>query len=522
VVTAAEGSALKSARVALVEANEHRHPQVYATVTDGDGHFEIKQVEAGRYNFFATHIGYLEQPYLAKDPEDRGVTLSLTSGQTLDNAVFRLIRSGVITGRVVDDTGEPMMGVSVSILHRPSEEEREQQGPRTKKLELTMVSGGQTDDRGEYRIFVLKPGVYYVKAAETGEPAFGNLMITNQSEWRVIEEVGNQFAPVYYPGVLELDQAQVITLGPGEETPADFSMRKIKTVEVAGHVVAPDGGAANRVYVQLSHAGIEDWGGELSTSVDASGTFSIKGVAPGSYFLSAGMRDKDKFYTTRQKIEVGEAKIDSLVLMPGSGATIRSRLRTASGTALPSTRNMVHLSSITDESGSGYTSTDVNKDGTFELGGVTDGSYALMTNQVEEGWFVRSAHLGNEDALENGIQVEGGAVKGSLEIVVSNEGAQIEGTVTDSDKGEPIAGVTVKAQVDPATDYNYSRSRSATTDQNGHYVIKEVPPHKYNVTAKVPKPAAGLPTVKSEAVAVTLNDRDHRVIDFKLKTQQAE
>jgi hypothetical protein len=94
--------------------------------------------------------------------------------------------------------------------------------------------------------------------------------------------------------------------------------------------------------------------------------------------------------------------------------------------------------------------------------------------------------------------------------------------VTDGDKGEPIAGVTVKAQVDPATDYNYMRSRSATTDQNGHYVIKEVPPHKYNVTAKMPKSAAGLPAVKSEAVVVTLSDRDHRVIDFKLKVPQSE
>ena len=412
VVSAAEGSPLKSARVALVEANEHHHPQVYAATTDNDGHFEIKQVETGRYRFFATKVGYLEQPYKAKSADDEGATLSLTSGQTVDDATFRRIRAGVITGRVVDDSGEPMMGVSISVLHKPTDEEREEEGSRRRKVELSSVSAGTTDDRGEYRVFSLKPGEYYVKATETGESYYFGPG-TAMGDRRVLEELGSQFAPIFYPGVMQLEQAQVITLSPGEEATADFAMRKIKTVEVAGHVVSPDGGPANRVFVQLTQAGIDDWGGELSASADTSGAFSIKGVAPGSYFISAGMRDKDNYYTTRVKVEVGESKIDSLVLMLGGGATIHGRLRTSNGAALPSTRNVVQLHSITDESGSGYSRSEVNKDGSFELGGVADGSYALMTFPVGEGWFVRSAHLGNEDALENGIQVEGGAVKGA-------------------------------------------------------------------------------------------------------------
>ena len=61
VVSAAEGTPLRSARVALVEANEHKHPAVYATTTDNDGRFEIKQVAAGRYEFLASKIGYIEQ-----------------------------------------------------------------------------------------------------------------------------------------------------------------------------------------------------------------------------------------------------------------------------------------------------------------------------------------------------------------------------------------------------------------------------------------------------------------------------
>src|SRR5271157_1988241 len=107
VVSAAEGSPLRSARVGLIQANERRHPLVYATTTDNDGRFEIKEIEAGRYEFFASHSGYLEQQYQSKGVgDDEGAVLSLVSGQALDNALFRLVRAGVITGKVVDDAGE--------------------------------------------------------------------------------------------------------------------------------------------------------------------------------------------------------------------------------------------------------------------------------------------------------------------------------------------------------------------------------------------------------------------------------
>ena len=523
VISAAEGTPLRSAQVGLIEANQPKHPLVYATTTDNEGHFEIKQVQAARYEFLASHTGYLEQRYQAKGgASDEGVTLSLTSGQTVDDALFQLTRAGVITGKVVDDAGEPMVGANVAVLHKPSDEELEDAGPLRRKVELTMVSAGQTDDRGEYRIFNIKPGEYYVKAANTAERWGIGGMTESVVDWRLKEELGSLFAPIYYPGVLQLDQAQAITLSAGEEAQADFAMRKIKMVEVAGRVIGPDGGPASRVYVRLSQAGVEDWGGALGAGVDSNGEFSVKGVTPGSYIISAAMHEKDKYYNTRQKIEVGEAKIDSLVLTLGTGATIHGRMRTAIGAPLPSTRSMVNLVSVVDEGATGFGGAEVNKDGTFELSGVADGTYAVMASAGGEGWFVKSAHLGNEDVQQNGLLVENGAVKGSLDIVVSNDGAQIEGTVTDSDKGQPLTGVVVRVQVDPSTDYNWMRSRSATTDQNGHYVLKDIPPYKYKVTAKMPKPTAALPTVKSEPATVTLADHDHRVLDFKLTVPKSE
>ena len=67
--------------------------------------------------------------------------------------------------------------------------------------------------------------------------------------------------------------------------------------------------------------------------------------------------------------------------------------------------------------------------------------YAVMLSGLGElGWLVKSAHWGNEDVLQHGVQVENSAVKGNLDIVISNDGAQIEGSVTD-DQNHPLAGV---------------------------------------------------------------------------------
>jgi hypothetical protein len=234
------------------------------------------------------------------------------------------------------------------------------------------------------------------------------------------------------------------------------------------------------------------------------------------------MEDKDKHFNTQQKVEVGETKVDSVLLTLGGGATIRGRLVAANGAANPSRRNNVLLQSTSDDDEAGFAYAEVTKDGTFELDSVADGSYAVMVGGLEQGWFMKSAHLGSQDVLQNGVQVEKGATAGTLEILISSDGAQLEGTVTDGDKNQPLAGVQVKARADPENDYNDFRSCQAQTDQNGHFVIKDVPPGKYTVSAKIPSSGAGAPAVKSDPVAVTLGDREHRALDFKITVPKSE
>ena len=155
------------------------------------------------------------------------------------------------------------------------------------------------------------------------------------------------------------------------------------------------------------------------------------------------------------------------------------------GNSRASGRAAVVLEPIAEEAEGEPGYTEAEKDGSFELLRVLDGSYALEVYLREQGWFVKSARLGNEDAFQNGVQVEDGAAKGNLEIAVSNEGAQLEGTVTDSEKNQPLAAAQIRLRVDPQSEYNRGRSKQVNTDQNGHYLLKDLPPGKYKVTARI-------------------------------------
>jgi protocatechuate 3,4-dioxygenase beta subunit len=518
VVTAADGAPLKSSRVALIQQDASSHPQAFSATTDSDGRFEIKKVTPGRYSFFATHTGYISQQYQSRGMNG-GTALTLAPGQEVDGALFRLVRGAVITGRIVDESGEPMEKIGVTALRKASAAEMaemEEWGPRVRKEQLVTTTTALTDDRGEYRLFDLKPGEYYVKASES--EAF-QLGAEDGLSWITRNSLGTQYAPVFYPGVIQLDQAQLVPLAAGEEVRAEFAMRQVKTVEVAGRVLAADGRAASGAMVLLYISDAVNWRDQLNTNTNSRGEFTIKGVAPGSYIVSAQqLEEGGRRLFAQQKLEVGNENVDSVLLAFSQGATVRGRI-TAVGASIPE-RVQVTFQSIQESDMAGGGSALSKPDGSFQINGVADGDYALRVYDLEQGWYVRSARLGEEDVLEKGLQVEKGSVSGNLEIVLSSAGAQLEGAVTDHDK--PAGGAQVWAKPEPETTYNRMRLKSATTDQNGRFTFKTLSPGKYRVIAKLASVSSETPAAASEPKIVTLGEHDHQTLQLTLATPQSQ
>jgi protocatechuate 3,4-dioxygenase beta subunit len=148
----------------------------------------------------------------------------------------------VITGKVTDEDGDPVMRASVQVIRERWVNGRRQQMP---------LSSDSTDDRGEYRIAGLMPGKYFLQVS-----ASRPIMMHEAGQMRPAEGPGDQtYIPLFYPGVTELGQAQALSLAPGQEARGvDLSLRKANTWRIRGQVL-DDAGKPMQYAGVMAHAG---------------------------------------------------------------------------------------------------------------------------------------------------------------------------------------------------------------------------------------------------------------------------
>lgn len=512
VVTAADGTPLKSSRVVLIPEHRTRGSEAYAVQSDSSGRFILKDVPAGRYQFLATHNGYVDHYYQSNSP-DEGAILALQAGQEVKDILFRMTLAAVITGRVSDEDSEPMASVQVVALRKPTQEEMEEWRYFPSRSEqLLPAAAAQTDDRGQYRIFGLRAGEYYIKAVDQYEPI---LQMGSGNEWAMHQALGSQYAAVYYPGVTQISQAQTVSLSSGQEAQADFAMRRIKAVNISGRVISVDG-TSGSVSVYLEELAGTDFGINQGATADAKGEFKIKGVAPGSYFLHAQQHSSaETSYHATQKIEVGSDNIDSITLALGRGLTISGRVQRSGSGSVRFERIFIQL--VAHDDPSAYAGTRVKQDGSFQLTDVPNGTFEFLINGLDENWYLKSVRSGTDDLLAKGLEVESGESVGTIQVVVSNSAAELAGSVTQDDK--PIIGARVRLTPDPETQFNRFRSGTAFTDQSGHFSFIGLAPGQYRVIAKASDPDRENAS-SSDPKNVSLSEHDHKTIELTVAAPQ--
>ena len=139
---------------------------------------------------------------------------------------------GTITGRVTDENGEPIEGVSMFAMRLLYFEGRRR---------LVPVGSGfvTTDDQGEFRINRLAPGSYAV-------------MASTEETWTATEngkETVYGYMPMYFPGVIKGTDARRVTLSVGQQAAGtDFSLVPGRTAKVTGQALDSQG----RPFVRVS------------------------------------------------------------------------------------------------------------------------------------------------------------------------------------------------------------------------------------------------------------------------------
>jgi hypothetical protein len=514
---------LKKVLVQVIAENQKEGGN-YTASTDVDGRFHIDNVQPARYRLFVERTGFV-------GVNERGLKsdaniFTVQAGQSVEGLVLHMLPTAVITGRVTDQDGDPMSGVSVIAQRRmPGKAKREN------------VASGTTNDLGEFRLAGLFPGQYWVVAMPSPdfrdyEPAHQK-PVPGQNESR--DEVQNEtrYLTTYYPDTHDALQASPVTLKAGDEMPINFMLVPARTYQVRGIVTGVPLGLKPAVEL-VSKAG--DSYRANATEIGPDGQFEVRGVGPGSYVLKATASNESQSLTARQEISVLAADVDGVKLAPQPSFTISGHLRVENYVVDP-TKYSVNLrqAELADDPAffmtqEGFGSNAaIDQAGNFEWKNVVPGNYIV---QVFGGdghvFFLRSATLGGRE-ISTGFTASGPT---TVELLVSTKGGTIEGTVVEKEKdiedGHPAASATVVAVPEEKYRNLHDRFLTGETDQRGRFAIRGLPPGSYTLYAwqdledGTYRDPDFLRSQEGKGIAVKVEENSDQKVELKLSSVTEE
>lgn len=446
----------------------------YLRLTDASGRFVLDGIEPGRYKIRihkVGYVGYLGQDYGEDPAAGPGESLTVLPGQNISDLLFRMVPEGILSGRVIDEDGAPVVDAAVTALGMQV---------RRGQRKLFAIATVQTNDLGEYRLYDLRPGRYYVRAASQEQYVKGK----ERPKSNDTGLVRRAYAAVFYPGTSDAKEAVAVTVPSGQEVPlADMTLVPTSAVSVRGHVFnAISGKPLNGCCVFLVPGGgvvLDDNGPGWLAGPD--GAFEIDNVVPGSFILDVNAHTNGEWHEARLPIEVGNAGLDDLNLTIFPEVTIAGRV-TVEG------RETVRLSALhvlMEELECGFCANGrdaaVNADGTFQLVGVPPGKYQVVVQGGPAAGYLKSARFHGESSPDDVLNVRAGD-EGPLEILLNSGGCQIDGSVADRD-GLPLPRATVVLVPDGQRRQFYSLYKDVKTDQAGSFVLTGIAPGDYELFA---------------------------------------
>jgi protocatechuate 3,4-dioxygenase beta subunit len=252
-------------------------------LTDQDGRFVFNGLAPGEYRVDVQKTGFAS----SMDPTTRPRTYTVAAGQALDNIGIVLQKGAVISGKVLDQKGEPVTDAQVMALRRITPPGASTAAPR---LVPTPMQGPQmTNDIGEYRVAGLAPGEYFIAASPRtmGFAGPGAASTTGKGGGTPTTTT------TYYPGTADQVGAQAITVAAGAEVSnIVFTLQSVPAYRISGLVVDENGAPIAHAMVMLMNdprSGMMFMGPHGNAQTGDDGRFSIGDVTPGAYRLNASV-----------------------------------------------------------------------------------------------------------------------------------------------------------------------------------------------------------------------------------------
>jgi len=483
-------------------------------VADVEGRFELLNLAAGGYQVSATagehRASHVREPFPAAHPSGAIESVMLSDGEVRSNINIALRRSLAISGRVVDEFGDPLVGITMRVsaaLGRPYASQRS----RT------------TDDRGMFRVFGLASGRYVVCAQIYQHHPSRNTTIA----------IADRFVSTCYPSALDETEGQVVTVSGSDVEGIEIRMRRRRLLSISGIALDSTGVVAQSAAITFHR--FERTGGSSGTTNSSDGQFRFTGLVPGDYAVEASLGGvttagapsaavKERGYAP---VTLAEDHVTDLVVSMRPPANLQGRLVFEDG---PPPSDSVGALTVTawPETGRFHTPirpARVENDLSFTLNGLS-GRLRLSVPSLPRGWVLKSIRYKGIDITETATEFVTDPGQ-QVEIVLTTRLAIVSGSVTD-DTGGPAAGACVlllsTVPTQPVSGV-YGRTPMAVVTRDGRFTLPGVAAGDY-LLVTLPCPqyealrqrGAKTDTLAKHAERVMLVENDRLTMNLRVVT----
>jgi protocatechuate 3,4-dioxygenase beta subunit len=460
---------LSNVHVRLIAATFGGITGAYGAMSDRTGHFSIATIRPGTYILLPERAGFL---HVQPKGSTSIPTLTIKPGEALTGYQLEMAPRAAISGRVVDEAGDPVQGVRVQTVPVTA---------GSVPVMLTPAPNPATDDRGEFRL-IGPAGKYYVQATvNTGGGLADRPEKRNDGTSEAI------YGTTFYPSSVRKDRGTVVEAVAGKDASGiEIRLARQQQGLAIGGVVSgfPEGPWRGYVVMQFGDSA-QRITGSRNTMVGAEGKFRFDGLQPGYYRVWAMYNDGGKTQLASRMMEFSleNTEIANVELAVSPGVELTGTLKMEGEAVEAAPKRTVKL-----EPALGYflvnlttTGGEVDRDGAFRIGNIAPGKYPVKVEPLAENAYIKTLEIDGV-AVTNGMADLSRVARGaSAKVVLGRNGAQISGRVLDPN-GErlPTSLVMIFLVRDP-DDIPLTGAGTAQATPDGKYTIKGVVPGKYRL-----------------------------------------